>query len=82
MRMLPYFDPTHWLDLGLIFRFEPEGLWNRVLHVNCSCISELDVGFKSNLYNRSYGSFPGTAIVGLFICCVWIFRLILMQILS
>ena len=31
--------------LGLIFKWETEGLRTRVLNVNCSCISELDVSF-------------------------------------
>ena len=31
--------------LGLIFRWEPEGIGTRVHHVNCSYISELHVGF-------------------------------------
>ena len=73
---------TDWI-LGLIFIWETEGLRTRVLYVKRRCISELDVAFespKSNLYSPSYGPFPWTATVGLFICYVWIFGLISMQI--
>ena len=45
MGMLPYFDPTHWPNFRTDFLVEIEGVWTQVLHINCSYISELDVGF-------------------------------------
>ena len=41
--MLLCFDPTHCLKLGLVFGWETEGIWTRVLHRSCGCICELDV---------------------------------------
>ena len=46
MGMLPYFDPTHWLDFRTDFLVENQGTSDWALHVNCSRISELDVSFS------------------------------------
>ena len=85
MGMLPCFDLHTDRILGLIFRWEIKGFWTRVLHVNSSYISELDVRLLNHQNRTSTAQvmvhFPRLPQFGLFICYVRILGLISVLIL-